>query len=127
MWEKRGGFDGGVLEFWRRVDPSPAAREWRAAPGEGFSWVPSGVTSGIVHREAGRARDVVLIHGLGMSSAYFDKFARALFNRGRSPIAPDLPGFGESDNAPPVGPIEHPAILATWAAALAIPHPTSIL
>jgi pimeloyl-ACP methyl ester carboxylesterase len=79
-----------------------------------------------VHREAGRARDVVLIHGLGMSSAYFDKFARALFNRGRSPIAPDLPGFGESDNAPPGGPIEHASILATWADALAIRDATWI-
>src|SRR5260370_34172509 len=61
-----------------------------------------------------------------MSSAYFDKFARALFNRGRSPIAPDLPGFGESDNAPPGGPIEHASILATWADALAIRDATWI-
>jgi pimeloyl-ACP methyl ester carboxylesterase len=126
MWENPEAFNAALLEFLRTVDPSPAAREWRAAPGEGFSWVPSGVTSGIVHREAGRARDVVLIHGLGMSSAYFDKFARALFNRGRSPIAPDLPGFGESDNAPPGGPIEHASILATWADALAIRDATWI-
>jgi len=84
-----------------------------------FSWRIVRI-NGIAYREAGPARNVVLIHGLGMSSAYFDRFARALFHRGWSPIAPDLPGFGESRDGPSVGPEHHAEILASWADALGI-------
>src|SRR5258708_6804877 len=55
-----------------------------------------------------------------MSGAYFDRFARALIDRGWSPIAPDLPGFGDSPNAPASGPQGHAAFLAAWADAHAI-------
>jgi pimeloyl-ACP methyl ester carboxylesterase len=55
-----------------------------------------------------------------MSSAYFVRLARALFARGWNPIAPDMPGFGESDDADASGPESHAAILAKWADALAI-------
>jgi pimeloyl-ACP methyl ester carboxylesterase len=64
--------------------------------------------------------NVVLVHGLGMSSEYFDRFARALVDRGYTPVAPDLPGFGKSPNAPAGGPDEHAAFLAQWADANAI-------
>ena len=64
--------------------------------------------------------NVVLVHGLGMSSEYFDRFARALAGRGYTPAAPDLPGFGNSSNAPAGGPDEHAAFLAEWADAHAI-------
>lgn len=63
---------------------------------------------------------VVLVHGLGMSSEYFDRFARALVERGYTPFAPDLPGFGESPSAPAGGPEEHAAFLAEYAHANAI-------
>jgi pimeloyl-ACP methyl ester carboxylesterase len=85
-----------------------------------FSWGVSGWTGGIAHRQAGSRRDVVLLHGLGMSSAYFVRFARALYDRGLQPIAPDLPGFGESINARSLGPDDHARLLATWADALNI-------
>src|SRR5438132_5617192 len=68
----------------------------------------------------GSKPDVVLVHGLGMSSRYFDRFARALVERGYRPIAPDLPGFGDSPNAPAGGPEEHAAFLAEYADANAI-------
>jgi pimeloyl-ACP methyl ester carboxylesterase len=55
-----------------------------------------------------------------MSSAYFARFARALHARGAHPIAPDLPGFGESIDGPSAGPEEHARILAEWADALSI-------
>ena len=64
--------------------------------------------------------NIVLIHGLGMSHEYFDRFARALAARGYTPAAPDLPGFGDSPDAPPGGPKEHAAFLAEWADANAI-------
>src|ERR1700682_1898241 len=64
--------------------------------------------------------NVVLVHGPGMSSEYFDRFARALVDRGYTPVAPDLPGFGRSPNAPAGGPEEHAAFLAQWADANAI-------
>jgi pimeloyl-ACP methyl ester carboxylesterase len=75
-------------------------------------WRIAGVVNGIAYRELGRNRDIVLVHGLGMSSEYFVRFARALADRGWSPIAPDLRG--------PATPQEHARMLAAWADALGI-------
>ncbi|HEY0370425.1 MAG TPA: alpha/beta fold hydrolase [Thermoanaerobaculia bacterium] len=113
MWDAPEEFNRIVLEF---LDSCVAC-----APAEpAFSWGISGWTDGIAHRQAGHRRDIVLIHGLGMSSAYFVHLAAELFARGWNPIAPDLPGFGESVNGPAVGPMEHAALLALWADALGI-------
>jgi pimeloyl-ACP methyl ester carboxylesterase len=115
MWENPRAFNDALLAFLRTVEdrrPRLSARF--------FSWALGGWTDGIAHREAGRSRDIVLLHGLGMSSEYFVHFARALFERGWSPIAPDLPGFGESRNGPSVGASEHAEILAAWADTLGI-------
>jgi pimeloyl-ACP methyl ester carboxylesterase len=114
MWENPRAFNDAVLSFLDEVDVVHGAAE------PAFSWGLSGWTNGIAHRAAGRRRDVVLVHGLGMSSAYFGRFARALYARGAHPIAPDLPGFGESIDGPSVGAEEHANILAAWADALAI-------
>jgi pimeloyl-ACP methyl ester carboxylesterase len=111
MWESPTAFNGALLAFVNDVDASHRPPEDRGA----FAWGLAGFHNGIAHREAGRARDVVLIHGLGMSSAYFVRFARSLFDRGHSPIAPDLPGFGESANARAMTPREHAERLARWA------------
>ena len=113
MWDAPEAFNRVALDFLSSVEPHPPAQP-------AFSWGLSGWTNGIAHRQAGRTRDVVLIHGLGMSSAYFAPFARALFARGFNPIAPDLPGFGESTNAPASGPLGHAQTLASWADALSI-------
>lgn len=114
MWDAPEEFNRIALSFIDAVPP----------PGElaqpAFGWGIAGWTGGIAHRQAGRRRDVVLVHGLGMSSAYFERFARTLFARGRNPVAPDLPGFGESANGPPCGPGEHARLLAEWADALSI-------
>jgi pimeloyl-ACP methyl ester carboxylesterase len=115
MWDAPAEFNRVALSFLSEVEALPFVP---AAPV--FSWGISGWTSGIAHRQAGRGRDVVLVHGLGMSSAYFVHLARALFERGWNPIAPDIPGFGESDNAHASGPAGHAAILASWADALGI-------
>ena len=113
MWDSPDEFNRIVLEFLSSV-PEPVAAEPM------FSWGISGWTSGIAHRQAGRRRDIVLVHGLGMSSAYFADLAAELFAQGWSPIAPDLPGFGESTDARASGPVEHAEILARWADALGI-------
>jgi len=115
MWENPRAFNDALLTFLRTVED----RRPRLSSGF-FSWALAGWTDGIAHREAGRSRDIVLLHGLGMSSEYFVHFARALFERGWSPIAPDLPGFGESRNGASVGAGEHANLLATWADALGI-------
>lgn len=112
MWDAPEEFNAIALSFIESVEPHEAAAS--------FGWGLSGWTNGIAHRQAGRRRDVVLIHGLGMSSTYFVRFARALFARGWNPIAPDMPGFGESDDAPASGPAAHAAALAEWADALSI-------
>jgi pimeloyl-ACP methyl ester carboxylesterase len=116
MWENPREFNDTLLVFLRTVEDVSRAE----SPAHVFSWALAGWTDGIAHREAGRSRDIVLLHGLGMSSEYFVHFARALFERGWSPIAPDLPGFGESGNGPSMGAIEHANLLAAWADKLAI-------
>lgn len=111
MWDAPDAFNRVALEFFDAVEAEVAA-----APAIGAtSWGIAGWSRGIAHREAGRRRDIVLVHGLGMSSRYLGRLARALFARGWSPIAPDLPGFGESANAPSSSPARHAQILAGWA------------
>lgn len=120
MWENARAFNDELLRFLGDVE---AARE-PSRPA--FSWGLCGWTNGIAHRAAGRGRDVVLVHGLGMSSAYFARFAAALYERGCDAIAPDLPGFGESVNGPAASPDEHAAILAGWADAAGVRDATWI-
>jgi len=115
MWENPEVFNRSLLAFLSNV-----SEEERGEAVSIFSWPVSGWHNGIAHRQAGPARDVVLIHGLGMSSSYFGRFARALFQRGWSPIAPDLPGFGESRDGPSSGPLDHANELTQWADALGI-------
>lgn len=110
MWDAPEAFNRELLGFLDAVESGPAEE-----PPAAFSWGIAGWSEGIAHREAGRRRDLVLVHGLGMSSAYFARLARALFERGWNPIAPDLPGFGESEDGPPCGPDEHARLLAAWA------------
>jgi pimeloyl-ACP methyl ester carboxylesterase len=107
MWEQPAAFNRALLDF---IDGDA---------GE-FSWRLSGYVDGIAHREAGRARHAVLVHGLGMSSAYFVHFAKALHALGVEAIAPDLPGFGESANVRAMTPREHAEALAAWADTLGI-------
>jgi pimeloyl-ACP methyl ester carboxylesterase len=113
MWEEPDAFVRAVLPFLESVPP-PAHAEPR------FAWGIAGLTNGMAHRQAGPRREVVLLHGLGMSSAYFVHLARELFAHGLHVIAPDLPGFGESTNAPPATPAQHASLLASWADALNI-------
>jgi pimeloyl-ACP methyl ester carboxylesterase len=112
MWEAAGEFNKVVGRFLEDVDRHPRSS---AAFAELFTWGVSGSSDGVAWRQAGRRRDVVLVHGLGMASSYFERFARALFERGWHPIAPDLPGFGVSADAPGSGPEVHADALAKWA------------
>jgi pimeloyl-ACP methyl ester carboxylesterase len=116
MWDAPEAFNRVVLAFLDEVDAQPL----RVPVEPSFAWGIAGWTDGIAHRQAGPRRDIVLVHGLGMSSAYFDRLARELFDAGWNPIALDLPGFGESENARASGAGEHAAILAKWADALLI-------
>lgn len=116
MWDAPEEFNRIALAFLDEVDAQPS----RADAQRGFAWGIAGWTDGVAHRQAGPRRDLVLVHGLGMSSAYFERVARELFARGWNPIAPDLPGFGESRNARGGGPDDHAHALATWADAMNI-------
>lgn len=109
MWDAPEEFNRIATEWLASVQP-------HASTDGVFTWGLAGWTNGIAHRQAGRRHDIVLIHGLGMSSAYFERFARALFDRGWNPVAPDLPHMH--------GPDEHARMLATWADALAIREAT---
>ncbi|HEX2834023.1 MAG TPA: alpha/beta fold hydrolase [Thermoanaerobaculia bacterium] len=116
MWDAPAEFNEIVLKFLEDVDARPV----RAPVEPSFAWGIAGWSDGVAHRQAGRRRDFVLVHGLGMSSAYFEPLARELFARGFHPIAPDLPGFGESDNARAGDPDEQARLLAAWADAMLI-------
>ncbi|MGN6185028.1 MAG: alpha/beta fold hydrolase [Thermoanaerobaculia bacterium] len=116
MWDAPDAFNEIALKFLDEVDAQPT----RVPVEPCFAWGIAGWTDGVAHRQAGRRRDFVLVHGLGMSSAYFEPLARELFARGVHPIAPDIPGFGESNNARASGPVEHARMLATWADAMLI-------
>lgn len=76
------------------TNPSQAA----GVAAEGFRWELARPDGEIAFREAGHARDVVLLHGLGMSSAYFARLAKALHAGGCSPIAPDVPGLSRGSS-----------------------------
>jgi pimeloyl-ACP methyl ester carboxylesterase len=115
MWDNAPAFNRELLAFLRDIEAEPHEEERR-----GFSWGLSGWTGGIAHREAGRRRDAVLLHGLGLSGAYFAPFARAMFARGMHCIAPDLPGFGASAAGHAMSVQEHAHTLASWADALSI-------
>ncbi len=120
MWDAPDEFNRIAVQFFDEVEAKPS--DEHAAPL--FSWGVAGWTRvddfAIAHRQSGRRRDIVLVHGLGMSSAYFVRLAEALFEQGWDPIAPDLPGFGESADAPAGGAEEHAAQLAVWADALGV-------
>jgi pimeloyl-ACP methyl ester carboxylesterase len=120
MWDAPEQFNRVALEFLDEVETGTPGE----LAGAMFSWGIAGWTPigelAIAHRQAGRRRDIVLIHGLGMSSAYFERLAAALFADGWNPVAPDLPGFGESTNAPPGDAEEHARQLAAWADAIGI-------
>lgn len=115
MWDRPAEFNEAVLSFLDEVEASPVAASEPA-----FSWGISGWTNGVAHRQAGRRRDIVLVHGLGMSSAYLVHLAGELFARGWNPIAPDIPGFGESTNERAMGAAGHAELLAAWADAQGI-------
>ncbi|HUP45914.1 MAG TPA: alpha/beta fold hydrolase [Thermoanaerobaculia bacterium] len=117
MWDRPEEFNRVVLDFIDEVERQPLAPPPASTL---FAWGIAGWQEGIVHRQAGRRPDIVLLHGLGMSSAYFEPFARSLFRHGWQPIAPDLPGFGESVNAPGASPADHARRLSVWADALGI-------
>jgi 2-hydroxy-6-oxonona-2,4-dienedioate hydrolase len=51
------------------------------------------------YRTAGTGPPLVLVHGLGMMSDYWEPTARLLAAAGFHVLAPDLPGFGGSDGA----------------------------
>jgi pimeloyl-ACP methyl ester carboxylesterase len=116
MWENPSAFNDALLAFLREIDSQPMHEQLRGV----FGWGIAGWSDGMAFRQSGKRRDAVLVHGLGMSSAYFDRFASALYDRGIDAIAPDLPGFGKSRNAPAAGPVTHARQLAAWADAIGI-------
>jgi (E)-2-((N-methylformamido)methylene)succinate hydrolase len=75
--------------------------------GQRLAWqeqdVPVGDRRLHLRRAVGEGPPLLLLHGLGVSGAVWQALARRLVPTW-SPIAPDLPGHGESDPAGPGGP-----------------------
>ena len=115
MWDNPSAFNETLETFLREVDNGGVATAGGGDVQPAFHWGISDWSEGIASRQAGPRRDLVLVHGLGMSSAYFRPFAEALYAQGWNPIAPDLPGFGESADGGIEGPEGHAEILAAWA------------
>lgn len=86
-------------------------------------WVVSrrvSTTAGeIRYHEAGQGSPVVLVHGLGCSADYWVRNGAPLAAAGYRVLAPDLPGFGQTDG--PRGGLDIPAqadAIGAWADAL---------
>lgn len=124
FWENPEAFNRELLAFLREVDQNLPVGGSRFP--ERFTWSLADVLDGIAYRRSGPRNDAVLIHGLGMSSAYLVHIARALFDRGTQSLAPDLPGFGKSPNARSMSPSKHAAKLIEWADTLSIRNATWI-
>lgn len=96
-----------VLECSRVAGEAPANGVGPASPGTGEG-APDG------------ADTVVLVHGLGVSGAYWMPTARLLTERFRV-LVPDLPGFGDSDRPRRVLDVDELAgALASWMDAMEI-------
>ncbi len=119
MWDNAEAFNHELLEFLRRVDDCVEPTDSLVSPGR-FSWGIAGSHNGISFRRSGRRPSVVLVHGLGVSSSYFRPLAAAFHSSGIDVIAPDLPGFGASVDAPATGPQTHAASLLKWASAIGL-------
>ena len=108
-----GAADGGLRMFTRVLECAQAA----AAPSAGGAAKPRS-DRGEDGRD--RAETVVLVHGLGVSGAYWMPTALRLAERFRV-LVPDLPGFGDSDRPRRVLDIgELAAALASWMDAMEI-------
>jgi pimeloyl-ACP methyl ester carboxylesterase len=80
----------------------------------------------LIDSAAACAADVVLVHGLGVSSRYMLPLARDLAPHFRV-HAPDLPGFGHSDHPP--APLDVPglaAALVEWVEAIGLTAPALV-
>lgn len=62
-----------------------------------FQWGIEDVQDGICWRASGPAPRAMLVHGLGITSAYYQPLARELHRRGIDSIAVDQPGYGWSE------------------------------
>ena len=111
MWESPERFNSEVLSFFRQIESQPTSELSERA---GFNWGIEGLDDELPCRASGRAPRVVLLHGLGVSSAYFRPLAQELYRRGVEAIAPDLPGFGFNLERP-VDPSRDGEALAAWA------------
>jgi pimeloyl-ACP methyl ester carboxylesterase len=103
MWESPERFNAEVLSFLETVESEPPRQlsdvQRASSPSTaaaGFNWGIAGSERGLIYRSSGPEPSVVLLHGLGVSSAYFRPLAHALHERGIIAAAPDLPGFGFS-------------------------------
>ncbi len=121
MWDNAEDFNRELLEFLKSVE-SNESPGLSASPGGRFGWGIAGCSEGICFRRSGRNPSVVLVHGLGVSSSYFSPLAAALHSGGIAVIAPDLPGFGASPDAPAASPQDHAATLLRWASEVGVPR-----
>ena len=108
MWENAEAFNREVLDFVRAAETIPSRM---ATVSRSFSWNVEERGARIAFRRTGIEVEVVLVHGLGMSSAYFAALARAFRNAGVHTIAPDLPGFGSSAGGPEISPRQQAELL----------------
>lgn len=116
MWDQPDAFNAAVLDHLGSVERG----ERRAAAPRQFRWAVQDCHGSICHRASGAGRDVVLLHGLGIRSGYFRGLARELHDRGLDSVAPDLPGFGYSQDAG-VGELDDAvAHLVRWADRVAV-------
>ena len=95
MWERPAEFNRAVVDFVREVESSARPPGWPARR-RAFQWGIDDVHEGICWRSSGPRPEVMLVHGLGITSAYYQPLARELHRRGLESLAVDQPGYGWS-------------------------------
>lgn len=113
MWDNAESFNREVLSFFQSVERQELAGKPETSS-TGFNWALRGCVADLCYRQSSEHPTLVMIHGLGMSSAYFRDLAAALYERGLGSAAMDLAGFGYSNDAPPRTPREHARSVLRW-------------
>lgn len=95
MWENASAFNESVLGFLSEVEMNETLHG-RPRAVRAFQWGIDDINDGYAWRCSAPSPEVMLVHGLGVTSAYFQPLARQLHRRGLASLAVDQPGYGWS-------------------------------
>ena len=94
MWDAPEEFNRTITHFFDDVESQTPHAPVDRLFGWGITGIEAGISYRSVRHNTSARGDIVLLHGLGTGSLYFEKLAEALFEKGWNVTAPDLPPYG---------------------------------